>query len=127
MKKYLFLSILIILSVSFHAEKHVVISTYDGGQVSSPVSSTDYILIENDSLSLAGMDGTITVHESLSKIRSLSVKDLEPTSVRPDEHSFGPADSTFVNSKDAVIRLEDGQLFIYRNNQKYTITGVQVQ
>lgn len=118
---------LFMLSVPFYADKHVVVSAYDGSQVTSAVSTTDYILIANDSLSLLQTDGTIALHESLCKIRSLSVKDLEPTSVRPDEHSFGPADSTFVNSKDAVIRLEDGQLFIYRNNQKYTITGVQVQ
>lgn len=118
---------LFMLSVPFYADKHVVVSAYDGSQVTSAVSTTDYILIANDSLSLMQTDGTIALHESLCKIRSLSVQDLEPASVRSDGHPYAPSDSTYIHSKDAEIRLEDGQLFIYRNNQKYTITGVQVQ
>lgn len=123
MRKKLSLAVLLLLSVPFHAERHLVITTFDGGPVSSPLGQTGCILVSGDSLSLTHTDGQVILNESLSKIRSIAVADQEPTSVSFEQSLYGPEDSVLIQQGSAVKRIEDGQLYIYRDNQKYNVNG----
>lgn len=118
----IFLLLLLLISVPFHAERHVVIATYDGKCVSSAINVTDYILVRNDSILLACTDGNVILKSALCDLRSISVQDMEPTSVQ----TVSLADTTGIQSGKAVKLLEDGLLYIVRDNVKYSTNGVQV-
>lgn len=124
MKKKILFSIVFILSQTFHAERHITVTTYDGNIVEYALDVTDCLLVSKDSLSLAGTDGTLLLHESLSKIRSLAVHDVPATSIDSERLCY---DTDSILSDHAEKSLEGDRLYIYKGNQKFTITGVQIQ
>lgn len=116
------LLLLLLISVPFHAERHVVVATYDSKCVSSALVVTDYLLIRNDSILLTCTDGNVILKSALCDLRSISVQDMEPTSVQ----TVSLTDTAGIQSGKAVKLLEDGLLYIVRDNVKYSTNGVLV-
>ena len=118
---------LLMLSSPFHAERHLVVTTYEGIPVQTALNLTDHSIVTDDSLSLAGTDGNVIMCEALRNIRSIAVRDIEPTSVESVPFSSAPTDSASVSTAGTVIRMEDGSFYIYRDNHKFTINGVPIK
>ena len=128
MRKRLFLSASLLIAVPFYAEKHLVITTFNGSPSSTSVNGTGYILVQNDSLSLTGIDGTLLFNEPLSNVRSLAIQDVTPTSIKPDGYSDIAIETDSISLHSVVKYMdEDGQVYIYIDNQKFNVNGTVVR
>ncbi len=128
MRKKIILSALLLTAVPFYAEKHLVITPFNGSPASTAVNETAYILVRNDSLSLTGIDGTMILNEPLSNIRSLTIQDATPTSIKSDEYSDIAIEADPISPHSVEKRMnDDGRIYISIDNQMFNINGTVVR